>query len=137
MRTCVRDKSRIGVRALSSGSLTQNLTIIDAAARELPSISLADALTIVTLLAQKHDPRYGRAAARWVARVVLEQRLELGGARAIDPVGQAHVPSADVGTLRVRSACETGPARRGRARNLRSGETDMVHIPVPRRAPAR
>jgi len=63
--------------------LTQNLTMIDAAARELPTISLDDALTIVTLLAKKHDPRYGRAAARWVARVVLERRLELGDARRL------------------------------------------------------
>jgi hypothetical protein len=44
--------------------LTQNLTIIDAAARERPTISLDDALTIVTLLAKKHDPRYSRAGAR-------------------------------------------------------------------------
>jgi hypothetical protein len=57
--------------------------IIDAAARELPTISLDDALAIVMLLAKKHDPRYSRAGARWVARVVLERRLELGDARRL------------------------------------------------------
>jgi hypothetical protein len=85
MRTCVcaRDKSRIGLRTLSSGSADAEPHHHRRRGAPAASVSLADALTIVTQLAQKHDPRYGRAAARWVARVVLERRLDLGDARRL------------------------------------------------------
>jgi hypothetical protein len=55
--------------------LTKNVTIIDAAARELGTVPLEDALKMLTVLAEKHDPRFGRAAARFAARLTLERRL--------------------------------------------------------------
>lgn len=55
--------------------LTGNLHLFDAAARELPVIALEDALRILRVLADKGDPRFGRAAARFAARVVTERSL--------------------------------------------------------------
>jgi hypothetical protein len=57
--------------------LTKNLTIIDASARELPQISLADALRILVVMAEKRDRRFARAGARWAGRVIAERRLSL------------------------------------------------------------
>jgi hypothetical protein len=42
------------------------------------SVTYADALLLLYELADKQDPRYGAAAARWHARFVLEARLPLG-----------------------------------------------------------
>jgi hypothetical protein len=55
--------------------LTKNVRLIDAAAAELQHVALDDALRILVVLAEKHDPRYQRAAARFAARVVIERRL--------------------------------------------------------------
>jgi hypothetical protein len=57
--------------------LTGNLAMIDASARELPQISLADALRILVVMAEKRDERYMRAGARWGGRVIAERRLSL------------------------------------------------------------
>ena len=62
---------------LRQALLTGNLTIVDAAARDLPHVDLADALKILRLMADKRDPRYERAAARWAARAAHERRLDL------------------------------------------------------------
>ena len=64
-------------RALSTG----NLLIVEAAARELPTIGLDDALRILTLLADARDPRFDRAAARWLGRLLLETPIGLADAR--------------------------------------------------------
>jgi hypothetical protein len=57
--------------------LTGNLALIDASARELPQISLTDALRILVVMAQKRDERFARAGARWAGRVIAERRLSL------------------------------------------------------------
>jgi hypothetical protein len=51
---------------------TRNLRIVLPAAAELPWISLADSLEILTLMAQEGDPRFERSAARWVGRLLTE-----------------------------------------------------------------
>lgn len=61
--------------------LTGNLTLVDAAARELPQIGLEDALRILVVMAAKGDARFDRAAARFAARVTIERRLGLAQAR--------------------------------------------------------
>lgn len=66
---------------LRQALLTGNLTIVDAAARELPHVDLADALKILRLMADKRDPRYERAAARWAARAAHERGLDLERSR--------------------------------------------------------
>jgi hypothetical protein len=55
--------------------LTKNLTIIDAAAAELGRLDLDDALRVLMVMAEKRDPRFDRAAARFAARVTLERGL--------------------------------------------------------------
>ncbi len=60
-------------RALATG----NLTIIRAAAAELPYVELADALKIVALMAAERAPSYQRAACRWLARYALERATTL------------------------------------------------------------
>jgi hypothetical protein len=55
-------------RALQIG----NPRIAEAAARELTTISAADALSLL-LLYQREPERYERAAARWIALFIAEQ----------------------------------------------------------------
>jgi len=64
-------------RALATG----NIDVVEAAAAELPTIGLDDALAILVLLAQTGDPRFERAAARWVGRLLTETPTGLSDAR--------------------------------------------------------
>jgi hypothetical protein len=64
-------------RALTTG----NLQLIETAASELPKVSLEDALAILIVLAQRGDPRFERAAARWVGRLLTETPADLSDAR--------------------------------------------------------
>ena len=64
-------------RALSTG----NLQLIEAAAAELPRVSLEDALAILIVLAQREDPQFERASARWVGRLLSETPAGLSDAR--------------------------------------------------------
>ena len=57
-------------RALQTG----NETLVIAAARELPQISLDDALRICLVLRGGDPRRYERAAVRWLGRFALEGR---------------------------------------------------------------
>jgi len=56
-------------RALTNG----NLWVAEAVARELPRLSLEDALRLVRLNAEKESPKFERAAMRWLERYLLEQ----------------------------------------------------------------
>jgi hypothetical protein len=56
-------------RALETG----NLTLVRAAAAELPAVGLADALRIVWLM-REDDALYERACVRWLGRFCLEAR---------------------------------------------------------------
>lgn len=51
---------------------TRKLGIVLPAAAELDWISLPDSLEILALLAQEGDPRFEKAAARWVGRLLTE-----------------------------------------------------------------
>ncbi len=51
---------------------TRKLSIVLPAAAELPWIGLADSLEILSLMAQEGDPRFERAAARWIGRLLIE-----------------------------------------------------------------
>lgn len=64
-------------RALETGSLQ----IVLGAAAELPTLRLDDALEVLILMAREDDPRFQRAAARWVGRLLVENPLELRDAR--------------------------------------------------------
>jgi hypothetical protein len=56
-------------RALDTG----NLAIVRAAADELPTINLDDALRICVLLRGADPARYERAVIRWLGRLCLER----------------------------------------------------------------
>jgi hypothetical protein len=64
-------------RALTTG----NLQLIETAASELPIVGIDDALAILVVLAQTGDPRFDRAAARWVGRLLTETPAGLRDAR--------------------------------------------------------
>ena len=75
MRTCVR----VSIKGSSYGNFrralkTGNLTVIRAAAAELPAINLEDALSVCLLLAQQEPRHFERAALRWIGRYCLERR---------------------------------------------------------------
>jgi hypothetical protein len=60
---------------------TRNLRMVEAAASELPQVRLDDALAILVLLAEAGDPRFDRAAARWIGRLLTETPSGLRDAR--------------------------------------------------------
>jgi hypothetical protein len=64
-------------RSLETGRLPVVLT----AAAELRYIDLDDALAILVLMARERDPRFDRAASRWVGRLLAERSLSLSDAR--------------------------------------------------------
>jgi hypothetical protein len=64
-------------RALAMGRLA--VVLVEAA--ELDWIDLDDALEILHLMARDNDPRFDRAAARWVGRLLAERPLGLADGR--------------------------------------------------------
>ena len=56
-------------RALATG----NLALVRAAAAELPTVDLGDALAVCVLLRDQEPERFDRAAVRWIARFCLER----------------------------------------------------------------
>jgi hypothetical protein len=48
------------------------LWLAEDAARELPKLSLQDALQLVHLYAERGSPKYERAAMRWLERYIAE-----------------------------------------------------------------
>jgi len=48
------------------------LWLAEGAARELPSLSLEDALELVHLYSEKESPKYEKAALRWLGRYLAE-----------------------------------------------------------------
>ena len=48
------------------------LWLADDAARELPNLSLQDALQLVHLYAERGSPKYEKAALRWLERYITE-----------------------------------------------------------------
>lgn len=62
---------------------TKNLTLIESAARELPSVSLGDSLEVLLIMAECQDGRYPRAATKWAGRAIAELRLSLDDSRRV------------------------------------------------------
>jgi nitrogen fixation protein FixH len=75
----------------------RNVVAAEAAARELPTLTLENALQLVQLYAEKEDARFERAALRWHARLgleakgltVTESQLALGALAALVSPGRA------------------------------------------------
>ena len=85
--------------------LTKNLSLIEAASRELQHVGLDDALRVLAVLAERRDARYERAEARFAARVMLERRLGLGEARYVLALAEALPRAPDAVALLLRSYC--------------------------------
>jgi hypothetical protein len=85
--------------------LTKNVTLIDAAARELGHVALDDALRILVVLAERQDPRFERAAARFASRVTAERGLRLADARYVLALAEALPRSPDAVALLLRAYC--------------------------------
>jgi hypothetical protein len=51
---------------------TRDLTIVLGAAAQIPWLNLDDSLEILTLMAREADPRFDKAAARWIGRLLVE-----------------------------------------------------------------
>jgi len=60
-------------RALETG----NLALIRGAAAELPSVDLADALTVCQLMREGEPGAYEAAALRWLSRLCAERAVSL------------------------------------------------------------
>ena len=60
---------------------TRKLSIVLPAAAELQTVQLDDALEILILMATENDPRFDRAAARWVGRLLTETPIGLADGR--------------------------------------------------------
>ncbi len=87
-------------RAVATG----NLLLIRGAAAELPTVNLADALTILPVIAAKAPDLYERAACRWLGRLALERDVgleEIGVAlAALDALGSgSHTAHAALARL--------------------------------------
>jgi hypothetical protein len=51
---------------------SRDLTIVLGAAAQVPWLNLDDSLEILTLMAREGDPRFDRAATRWIGRLLVE-----------------------------------------------------------------
>ena len=85
--------------------LTKNLTLIDAAARELQHVGLDDALRVLVVFAEHDDVRFDRAASRFVARVTMERRVGLAEARYLLALAEALPRSPETVALLLRPYC--------------------------------
>jgi hypothetical protein len=73
VRTCVRVDQGLELREFQESPPHRNITIIRAAAAELPRIGLADALAICLALRGAEPAIYDRAVVRWLGRFALER----------------------------------------------------------------
>jgi hypothetical protein len=94
-------------RAITRGRLLN----AEMAARQLGTLSLADALALVLLYQRAGDDKVERAARRWVRRVQIDrslrhQEVELLRA-AIDELGRASIAWRSMRFLRQSGTCTT------------------------------
>jgi hypothetical protein len=85
--------------------LSNNLTVIEGAAQELPQIDLEDALRILEVMARTRDERYPRAAARWAARLTQERRLTVDASRRVLGLVELLPDAPDAITPLLRREC--------------------------------
>lgn len=86
-------------RSLAAGHLTAALII----ARDLPHVGLGDALELCRLMAAAGDPRFARAASRWLERFSAETSAGLHqvqlAAAALGELSESPESEAAWGTL--------------------------------------
>jgi hypothetical protein len=100
-------------RALDTG----NLTLVRAAAAELPHVDLADALRVCWLLREEPDA-YEKAVIRWLGRFCLErERVTLGEVETALAAFEDLPLHGEPALARLTTLCEGG--RAGRSRTTR------------------
>jgi hypothetical protein len=77
VRTYVLGLARRPVRGVPGALKNGNVWVADAVARELPKVSLEDALKLVHLYAEKESPKFEKAAIKWLRRYLNEASPEL------------------------------------------------------------
>jgi hypothetical protein len=104
-------------RALATG----NPRIAEDTAREVPRLSLADALDLCLLYRQEPD-RHERAAARWIARLIEAglylSEIELAAAGFREALHHQRGEEALRGLLEVRPLLRVEPASRQSGREI-------------------
>jgi hypothetical protein len=88
--------------------LSKNLTIIEAAAADLGHLRLEDALAVLVVMAEKRDPRFERAAARFAARVIIERRLGPADSHRVLALAQGSPDAPDTALILLRGLCVDG-----------------------------
>jgi hypothetical protein len=76
----------------------QRRSLINAelAAREMTEVSLVQALQLVVLYAERGEPRFERAAVRWLGRLFLEKPMPFALAvRCVELVAELRGPAAE------------------------------------------
>src|SRR5690349_3397154 len=74
----------------------RSLINAELAAREMTHVSLEDALALVVLYAEQGEPRFERAAGRWLGRLLLERPMPFSlVVRCVELVGELRGPSAE------------------------------------------
>ena len=86
--------------------LTKNLTIIEAAAAQAGHLRLEDALAVLVVMAEKRDPRFERAAARFAARVILERRLSPAEGHRVLALAQGLPEAPETTLILLRRVCD-------------------------------
>jgi hypothetical protein len=111
----------MGARQQPSQGETCTWALLTAAA-ELEQVQLDDALEILILMAAENDPRFDRAAARWVGRLVAETPIGLADGRyAIALVERLPQCLRRCGASHVGASNDQRPRRGGRAALIIAG----------------
>jgi hypothetical protein len=111
----------MGARQQPSQGETCTWALLTAAA-ELEQVQLHDALEILILMAAENDPRFDRAAARWVGRLVAETPIGLADGRyAIALVERLPQCLRRCGASHVGASNDQRPRRGGRAALIIAG----------------
>jgi hypothetical protein len=74
----------------------RSLINAELAAREMGQVSLEDALALVILYAEQGEPRFEKAAVRWLGRLLLEKPMPLSlTAQCVELVSPLRGPEAE------------------------------------------
>ena len=99
------------------------------AAREMTQVSLEHALALVVLYAEQGEPRFERAALRWLGRLFLEQPMPFSlAARCVELVGELRGPAPEPPAKALTSSSETDARLTSRLRKNRTRFLSSGHL---------
>jgi hypothetical protein len=80
----------------------RDMSAVDTAAQSMDHIALKDSLGIIATMASVHDPRFDRAAARWLSQAIVEKHLSLQQTRKVVMVLEIMRPHYDFSEATLR-----------------------------------